>query len=128
MVKINLHNYIYAVGLNVITIIEINPAQDSGSIMCKLTYSSTGLHCVLCNTTANTGTVDESVKGCNHQTLPIRLNNTERITVTDKYCVIVINVTDMTVVGNAMCENFTDEVGNITGAYTCTSLLLLKVT
>ena len=79
---------------------------------------------MLCNTTANTGTVDESVKGCNHQTLPIRLNNTERIT-TDKYCVIVINVTDMTVVGNARCENFTDEVGNIAGAYT--SLLLLKV-
>ena len=94
-------------------------SHDSTTLKCELACFSSGLECALYNITTNntdirslimntTSNITESMASYNYPTQLITLTKLTSGT-TYNYCVVAINVTNMTEVGDPVCGNFTTE-------------------
>jgi len=92
-----------------------NVTHNSANLKCELACFSPGLECALVNLSSNTirslainGTNDVigSNASYNYPTQQITLTNLISET-TYEYCILAINMTNMTKIGSTVCKNFT---------------------
>ena len=98
-------------GVNVnaiISIVEEDITENAAIFVCILACFSTQFECNITNTTAPTssvGIISGSVTSYDYPTQALMFTELESDT-TYEFCVVAINVTDMTEVGNLECRDF----------------------